>query len=589
MNEEPSPPSERVLGLAASPGRVLGELRRVSWDVPTPRHRTIDVSEIENQIDRFEEARQWAYERVRAVRAQTAETLGEVEAKIFDPQMLMLEDPALVDGTKRYIRENFLAADRAFDWRITELRTQMLDAAHLMIMDRFADLMDIRFRVLSRLQGHGEDRLVLPTKPAILVFDDLTPSVAVRLDPEIVLGVIIGAGSRSSHSAVLARSLGIPAIVGLGTALSRLEEGATVVMDGGSGKIILRPTASEIDAHLELERRLREVRDQLSDQVAGPILTTDGERIHLRANLDQPHEIEAARQVAAEGVGLFRSEFLVIGQRVIPSEEEQFESYRTVVEGFPDHPVTLRTFDIGGDKFPLFLDMPPEENPYLGWRAIRVCLDLPDLFRNQLRAAVRAGGSAGRLRVLLPFVTSTREVIETRQILDEVGHSLSIDTRAIPLGIMVETPAAVETLDLLAEHVDFVSLGTNDLAQYTLAVDRGNARLAHLADPLHPAMVRMYRRVQRFAARASLDLGVCGDLATDPVGLALLVGLGYRDFSVAPVSVPEIRDLLGTLSAGDLARICEGIEEPERARTLRARLEAHVEATVPLSATRFSR
>jgi len=579
---------ERVLGLAASPGRVFGELRRVTWDVPTPRHRTIDPSEIEGEIERFEEARLWARDRLQTLRERTAVSLGEVEAKIFDAQILMLEDPALVAGTKRYIRENFLAADRACDWRITELRTQMRDAAHLMIVDRFADLMDVRFRILSRLGGGGEDPLVLPTEPAILVFEDLTPSVAVRLDAEITLGLIIGAGSRTAHSAVLARSMGIPTIVGVGTAISRLESGTRAMMDGGSGKILLRPTDHEIDAHLEVERRLREVRDQLSDRASGPTLTTDGERIHLRANLDQPHDIEAARQVSAEGVGLFRSEFLVIGQRVIPSEEEQFEAYRAVVDGFPEHPVTLRTFDIGGDKFPLFLDIPPEDNPYLGWRAIRVCLDLPDLFRNQLRAAVRAGGSRHRLRLLIPFVTSEREVIETRKILDEVGRSLSVDSSSVSLGVMVETPAAAETLDLLAEHIDFISLGTNDLTQYCLAVDRGNARLAHLGSPLHPALLRMYHRVQTSAARAGLDTSVCGDLATDPVWLALLVGLGYRDFSVAPVAIPEVRDLLGTLSARDLAKICEGIERPERARTLGTRLESYVESTVPLSATRFS-
>jgi len=588
VTDRTSGSSERVLGLAASPGRVFGELRRVTWDVPTPPHRTIDPSEIDGEIERFEEARLWARDRLQLLREQTSVNLGEVEAKIFDAQILMLEDPALVAGTKRYITENFLAADRACDWRITELRMQMRDAAHLMIVDRFADLMDIRFRILSRLQGGGEDPLVLPTEPAILVFDDLTPSVAVRLDAEITLGLIIGAGSRTAHSAVLARSMGIPTIVGVGKALSRLEHGSRAMMDGGSGKILLRPTEHEIDAHLEVERRLREVRDQLSDRTSHPTSTTDGEQIHVRANLDQPHDIEAARQVSAEGVGLFRSEFLVIGQRVIPSEEEQYEAYRAVVDGFPNHPVTLRTFDIGGDKFPLFLEIPPEDNPYLGWRAIRVCLDLPNLFRNQLRAAVRAGGSGHRLRLLIPFVTSVREVVETREILDEVGRSLSVDAADVSLGVMVETPAATETLDLLAEHIDFIGLGTNDLTQYALAVDRGNARLAHLADPLHPALLRMYRRVQGTAALAGLDTSVCGDLATDPVGLALLVGLGYRDFSVAPLAIPEVRDLLGALSATDLAEICAGIEKPARASTLATRLEAYVEATVPLSATGFS-
>ncbi|MFV1987359.1 MAG: phosphoenolpyruvate--protein phosphotransferase [Gemmatimonadota bacterium] len=588
MSESRAGGSERVLGLAASPGRVLGELKRIEWDLPTPQHRTITAGDMDVEIARFDEARRAARQRVEVLRAETAASLGEVEAKIFDAQLLMLEDPDLIGGTTRYIRENFLAADRAFDWRITELRTQMLDVGHLMIIDRMADLMDVRFRVLSHLMGKGGDVVTLPTDPAILVFDDLTPSMAVRLDPQIALGLVIGAGSRTTHSAVLARSMGIPAVVGVGRKLSRLEDGALALIDGGSGKIIVRPTAREIEAHGEMERRLSHVRDQLSDQKAEPIRTVDGVRIAIRANLDQPHDVKAARRVAAEGVGLFRSEFLVIGQRVIPSEKEQFDAYRAVVDGFPDHPVTLRTFDIGGDKFPLFLEMPPEENPYLGWRAIRVCLDLPDLFRNQIRAAVRAGGKDGRLRILIPFVTTVDEVLRTREILDDVAVGVGVDPASVKMGIMVETPAVVETIDLIAPHIDFVSLGTNDLCQYTLAVDRGNARLAHLSDPLHPALIRSYAAIHARASAAGLDISVCGDLATDSVGLAILVGLGYRDFSVAPMAIPEIRELLGTLSAADLSRICANLDDPGRVATLQDRVERYLDQTVPFETSRLS-
>ena len=579
---------ERVLGLAASPGRVLGELRRVEWNIPAPRHRTITGEEIAGEIARFEAARVAAIERVEALRRRTAETLGDVEAKIFDAQVLMLQDPDLVEGTTRYIRDNFLAAERAFDWRMTELRTRILDAAHLMIVDRLADLADVRHRVLSHLLGQGSDRLALPGEPSILVFDDLTPSLAVRLDPEITRGLLIGAGSRTAHSAVLARSMGIPAIVGLGRETSRLEDGAIALMDGGSGKIIVRPTAHEMEAHEEIERRLMAVRDQLSDRPAGPLETSDGVRVFLRANLDQPHDVPAARRVAADGVGLFRSEFLVIGQRVIPSEKEQYEAYRLVVDSFPGEPVILRTFDIGGDKFPLFLDMPPEENPYLGWRAIRVCLDLPDLFRNQIRAAVRASSGAGELKILIPFVTSLDEVLRTREILHDVEVGLGVEPGSVPLGIMLETPAAVATLDLLAGHIDFVSLGTNDLSQYTLAVDRGNARLAHLHDPLHPAMLRMYAAVHERASAAGLDISVCGDLATDPLGLALLVGLGYRDFSVAPVSIPEMRELLGTVSASELAGLCADLGDSGRVLSARERVSAYLDDVLPFERSRLS-
>ncbi len=576
-----------VLGLAAAPGRSLGTVRRVSWDVPTPPHRTIGPAEIEGEIERFETARRAAISDIRALRDRTAGTLGEVEAKIFDPQILMLEDPELVEGTRSYVRENFLAADRAFDWRMTELRTRMLDTQHLMVADRLADLMDIRMRVLSKLAGRGPDALRLPDEEAILVFQDLAPSVAVRLDPSRVLGLIIGAGSRTAHSAILARSMGVPAVVGVGTGLSRIPDGATVLMDGATGRIVVNPEESEIRSYHDLEQRLTEWRSRFWERPPGPVRTADGQAIHLRANLDQPHDVRAAQRVGAEGIGLFRTEFLVIGQRVIPSETEQLEAYREVIDGVPGQPVTLRTFDIGGDKFPLFLDMPPEENPYLGWRAIRVCLDLPDLFRNQLRAALRADGDSGQMRILLPFVTSLDEVLRTRDILDEVATGIGRERHGVPLGVMVETPALVETLDLLAPHIEFISLGTNDLAQYSLAVDRGNARLAHLSDPLHPALVRLYARIRRTAADTGLETGVCGDLASNPVGLALLLGLGYRDFSLAPTSIPEIRELLGTLSAAELEETCRDLDDPERVSSVARRLAEYLTDTVPFETSRF--
>lgn len=573
--------SLRLLGIGAAPGRVVGVARRVSWNLPPAEHRTISASDVDREIARFDEARAWARARVEELRGETAAGLGDIEAKIFDPQILMLEDPDLIDGTVQYIRENFLSAERAFDWRLLELRAQIVDAAHLMIVDRLADIQDVRYRVLARLQGRGSDPLALPEEEAILVFKDLTPSVAVRLEPRLVLGLITGAGSRTSHSAVLARSMGIPAVVGVGSSLTDLEDGALVLLDGGTGSIIVSPTDDEIEAHRRMIDRLSEWTQRTPELAGKPLESADGTRIRLRANLDQPDDVEAARRIGAEGVGLFRSEFLVIGRRVIPNEAEQFEAYRRVVRAFPDDPVTLRTFDIGGDKFPLFLEMPPEENPYLGWRAIRVCLDLPDLFRNQLRAAVRARAE-GELRILVPFVTSVEEIRRTREILNDVIDGLPgwDEARRLQLGVMVETPAIVETIDLISHLIDFVSLGTNDLTQYALAVDRGNARLAHLADPFHPAMIRFYARVQKEASRFGLDIDVCGDLAADSVGLALLLGLGYRDFSLPVSSIPEAREVVRSVSCDELAAICASLEA-EAIVGLRRRLVEYVATAVP--------
>ncbi|WP_420634634.1 phosphoenolpyruvate--protein phosphotransferase [Candidatus Palauibacter sp.] len=579
--------SEIIHGIGASPGRALGSIRRLDRRVWRPEHRTIAADAVEPEVARFEEARRWAADRIRETREDAARSLGDVEAHIFDPQILILSDPDLVAGTIRYIRENFLSAERAFDWRLTELRTAIMDAGHVMVVDRLADLRDIRSRVLTRLAGLETDPLALPTEEALIATDDLTPSLAVRLDPDLVLGVASGTGSRTSHSTLLARSLGIPAVVGLGNSLAKIADGVTALLDGGNGRVVLHPGEAETAAHVRMARRLSECREEGLTRDPAPLFTADGVRVHLRANIDQPHDVPAARRVGAEGVGLFRSEFVVIGRRVIPSEEEQYEAYREVVEGFPDQPVTLRTFDIGGDKFPLFLDIPPEDNPYLGWRAIRVCLDLPELFRNQLRAAIRAGGAEGRMRILVPFIISEDEILRTKEIVDGVAEEIGL-AATIPLGVMVETPALADTLDLVGRHLDFISLGTNDLTQYSLAVDRGNARLQHLSDPLHPAMVRAYRRVFESASDLELDIGVCGDLAADPVGLALLLALGYRDFSLAPASVPEIREFVSLLSAAELERALATADFGDGVSGLRRRLRACLEDAVPGAATPLS-
>ena len=575
--------SWKLQGIGASPGRVMGEVRRVHRGIDRMPHRTIEPERVEEELRRFTEAREWALERTRELRERTAERLGSVEAKIFDPQALMLEDPDLVEGTESYIRENYLSAERAFDWRLLELRSRFLDTAHAMVADRLADLRDIRLRVLGRLLdrdvelGPGEE-----ASGAILAFDELTPSFAVNLEPRHVAGLLTAAGSRASHSAVLARSLGIPAVVGIGDRLQEIESGEEVIMNGSTGRVLVDPDREEVESFEESLVQTAERRRHLRELAERPSVTADGTRVRLRANLDQPDEVEEAVKFGPEGVGLFRSEFLVIGRRTVPGEEEQYEAYRRVVEAFEGDPVTLRTFDIGGDKFPIFLQMPPEENPYLGWRAIRVCLDLPDLFRNQLRAALRAARH-GRLRLLLPFVTSVDEVRRSRDLLREVREELGADTEEldVPVGVMVETPAAAETVDLLAPVVDFLSLGTNDLTQYVVAVDRGNARLAERYDALHPALFRLYRRLRRAADRHDLPVSVCGDLATDPVGLAVLLGLGYRDFSLPPSSVLEAKEWLRALDVGELAEICADLDHAETGGEIRAPIRLYLEGAAP--------
>ena len=573
-------------GVGASPGRVLGCVRLLEWEIPPVQHRTIGPDEVDREVERFELARKAAIARVQALQAETDDLLGRFEGKVFESQAFMIDDPDLVAGTIAYIRDNFLAAERAFELQMLEHRVRMLDSPHAMVLDRLPDLHDVRLGVLSSLLDRPEPSLEGPRAgPAmVIVAQDIAPSLAVRMRPEHVLGVVTASGSRGSHSVLLARSLGIPAVVGVGADLARIKDGVKILLDGHSGSLIIEPTEAEEDGYRRAVIQSEARRKILASLAAEPTETVDGVHTVVQANVDQPFEVEQAIQLGAEGVGLFRSEFLVIGRREYPSEEEQYEAYSSVVEAFPGLEVTLRTFDIGGDKFPLFLSMPAEENPYLGWRAIRVCLDLPELFRSQLRAAVRASAH-GDLRLLIPFVTSADELSRTRDRLAEVYESLEMveSGRRIPVGLMVETPAALETVDLLAPYADFVSLGSNDLTQYVLAADRGNAKVSGIYDPLHPALVRMYRRLADDCKRHQLDLSVCGELSADPVGVAVLLGLGYRKFSVSLSALAEIRELIRHLSVQDLEELCAENTRCESGAEVRAVVEAYFERSGALS------
>ncbi|MFQ5530012.1 MAG: phosphoenolpyruvate--protein phosphotransferase [Gemmatimonadota bacterium] len=562
-----------VEGVGASPGRALGKVCRLDWEIAGVAHRTIRPEEVEAEVGRFDAARAEAVSRLASLGVEAGLRLGPFEGKVFEAQAYMIEDPVLVEGTRSYISENYLAAERAFELQMLEHRVRMLDSGHAMVLDRLADLQDVRLRVLSSLLGVDEPRLPTGTgEPAILVSRDLPPSLAATLDTEQVAGFVTAGGSRGGHAVIIARSLGMPAVVGVGAEMDRLSHGAQLLMDGRTGRLILDPSADEIDTFRRVAAQVTKRRAASEAAPAGPTTTRDGVALEIQANVDRPDEVARARRLGADGIGLFRSEFLVIGHREIPTEAEQVEAYRSALEAMPGCEVTLRTFDIGGDKFPLFLSMPLEENPYLGWRAIRVCLDLPELFRNQLRAAIRAS-RYGTMRILLPFITSIDEVVRTRELLDEIYTSLGADApeTRLPLGVMIETPAALEQIDRLAPLVDFLSLGTNDLTQYVLAADRGNARLAGLFDAAHPALLGMYRRLVESAGEHGMEVGVCGELGGEPVGMALLVGLGFRKFSVAVGALAEQREVARALSAVDLAALVSSARWPD-ARSCRAEI-----------------
>jgi phosphotransferase system enzyme I (PtsI) len=556
-------------GTPASPGIVIGPAHVLRWEVPKVPHVNVAPDEVEREVKRFQEAREWAKARIREIQRQTAERLGAVEARILEPQIVMLDDVDLIEGTIAYIRENHLSAARAFELRMLEFQSEWRRSGHPMMMDRLNDLLDVELRVVRRLLGLPDPDLTLigADQKVILVARDLTPTITVQLDRSAILGIATDAGTRTSHSAILSRALNLPAVVSLGDLSEVVQHGQELILDGRAGRVIIEPTEAEKQLYRERDIRIREWEQELVLLAHLEPVTPDGQPVLLRANIDLPTEAETARAHGAQGIGLFRTEFLVVGRSSMPDEEEQYRAYRRVAEAFPDQAVYIRTFDLGGDKFPIFLHMPAEENPFLGWRAIRVCLDMPELFRTQLRALLRATAH-GDVRIMLPLINEIDEIRRTRELLEEEAERLRAE--GIPfnpdykLGVMVETPAAALTAPELARHADFLSIGTNDLVQYTLAVDRGNARLAHLYNPFHPAVLQLLYRTAEAGRAAGVETGICGELAAHPLGVFLLLGLGITSFSVSPASLLEIKKVIRTIPAAD-AR--EAVAEAMQAAT----------------------
>ncbi len=540
-------------GFPAARGIVSARVHRVDWEIPTVPHRVLDPSEIDDELIRFAEARSAARQRLEELRARTAERLGEVEARIFDPQMLMLEDSEVVEGTERYVRENRLSAARAFEFRMLELKARWSRTSNPMVLDRLNDLEDLQTRVLAALLELADPwDLDSIAEDVVIVASNLTPSMVVQIESPHVVGIATDHGTRGSHWVILARSQMIPTVVGLGEVTRHASDGDEIILDGRIGRVIIEPEEQDRTTFLERRARLRTWEEAIESEARQDAVTRDGQPMSIRGNLDLPVEVENAKAAGADGIGLFRTEFLVLGRSAMPDEEEQFQAYRRVAEAFDGQAVYVRLFDLGGDKFPMFLNMPAEENPFLGWRAVRVLLDKPELFRAQMRALLRATVH-GDVRIMIPLVNDVDEVQRVRALLEEEEDRLRRDgipfSRGYKVGVMIETPAAALDAAELARHADFFSIGTNDLVQYTLAVDRTNAHLAPRYNPFHPSVVRQLHSVSRVARAAGIELSVCGEMAATVLGAFLLMGLDIDTLSVAWHTVPELKSVLRELEA----------------------------------------
>ena len=558
---------ERLKGIGVSSGVAVGPALVAIQRTQVIRF-PIAAGRVARELSTLESARVRSHDQLQQIRRRISELKGADLAAIFDAQLLMLDDPVLVGRAAALIRDERVNAEWAVQRAFDEIAAVFNDVEDPYLHERKGDLHDVTGRLRMNLRGEkggARDLLQDLDSPCVLIADELTPSVVAQLDWNRILGFATDAGSRTYHTAILARSLGVPAVVGLHDVSRRIPAGASVIIDGETGDVMIDPAAGDRQ-EAEARTRLRRGR-QPAPRAEGPNDTTDGIRIQLLANIERSDDVSLALESGAEGIGLYRSEFLLVGGPPdMAGEDEQFEVYRHVVESMAPRVVTIRTFDIDERQ----LARPPidtgldtrwfpdhERSGHAGLRGIRFGLAQPTIFKTQLRALLRAA-SHGALRVMFPFVSSVQEVRSARALLAEARAELEargISTPAVPVGIMIEVPSAAFTASLLAREVDFFTIGTNDLIQYTLAVDRTDERVSDRYEPLHPAVLRLIRQVRRGAVREGIPVAVCGEMASDPLLLRLLIGCGLTEFSMTPGAITIARRVVEETSAGEMARI----------------------------------
>lgn len=547
---------EVLVGVPASPGIVIGRAFVLDTERPHVAEEEIGHDEVEGEIESFMSAVAETTRELERLRLGLEESLGESEARIFDAHLMILKDSMVIDGTKRRIRDERQSAAFALTETIGQVTKVMERTKDEYLRERVFDIKDIERRLLLRLLGRKQKSLRHLDDDVIVLARELAATHTASMHEERVTGFATDVGGRTSHAAIMARSLQIPAVVGLHEATDVIRQGERIIVDGTLGLLVYGYDQAVRDYYEERLRKHQEFEKALLTEKDAPAVTVDGRKFELAANIEIPDEVRSAISHGAEGIGLFRTEYLFIMGDEIPSEDEQYEAYRGVVSLAAPATVVIRTVDLGGDKFGPLGAPEKEDNPFLGWRGIRYSLSQPHLLLRQLRAILRASAH-GNVKIMLPMISSLHEVRDARQVMEAAKQELTARGQEfdddVQLGVMIETPAAALIADELAAVSDFFSIGSNDLVQYTLAVDRGNDRVAYLYDPFHPAVLRLLDMTVQAARKHKKWVGVCGEMAGDPLATLLMVGLGVDELSAAPAVVPEIRSIIRS-SSYDYAR-----------------------------------
>ena len=544
-----------------------------------------EMADVEAEVKRFEQSLVRTRQQITEVQRRVSETMSSNEADIFDAHLLMLEDRVLIEEVIKIIREQKANADFAFHTASDRYIAVLEAVEDEYLRERASDLRDLTGRVLDNLL-EVKDTFDLKhlNEPCILVGHDLSPSMTAQLDKKFVLGFVTDIGGKTSHTAILARSLDIPAIVGAQTISEELETGDYALLDGYNGTVIVNPTDQTLFEYGQLAKIKASLDEKLREVQHQPAVTLDGKTIHLSANIEDQHDIEAVLAHGAEGVGLFRTEFLFINRDRLPTEEEQYQVYRQVAVALKPHSVIIRTLDLGGDKFASHLQLAQEMNPFLGWRAIRFCLAQPEMFRHQLRAILRASAE-GNVKMMYPMISGLEELNQANALVEECKAGLRAEkipfAENLEIGAMIEIPSAALIADALAKKVKFFTIGSNDLIQYTLAADRTNEKVSHLYEPTHPAILRLIKMTVDAAHAHGIWAGVCGEIAGDPILTPLLLGLGVDELSAAPAVLDEVKYIIRRVKLDEARELAEFALASESPTEIFARCVEFARQTAP--------